>query len=187
MLARFVRTRGGISPDDWRQVPVESASQAVGAALADGLSHEVAVDLLDLMIAPDVEGPDVFEAFVCATAQLLVEVDPHEDHQDRIDELLAAVPKGARWLLLGCLREAPDHDQAATDLRSYLPLEGTVDVDRLASKAGRRGTLSTGLTCLDAMVRVLGDAIGIPRDVLMALTLPGALVEHDLLHSRPAD
>ncbi len=189
-LARFVRTRGGISPDDWRQVPVESAAQAVGTALAGGLQHETAVDLLDLLLAEDVEGPDVLEGFVCATAQLLIEVDPHEDSvllQGRVTELVEAVPRTARWLLLACLREAPDHDSAATDLRSYLPQEPTVDVDRLASKAGRRGTLTAGLTCLDAMVTAFGEAIGIPRDVLLALVLPGALVEHDLLHSRPTD
>ncbi len=189
-LARFVRTRGGISPDDWRQVPVESAAQAVGTALASGLEHDTAVDLLDLLLADDVEGPDVLEGFVCATAQLLVEVDPHEDStllQSRITDLVAAVPRTARWLLLACLREAPDHDAAATDLRAYLPQEPAVDVDRLATKAGRRGTLTAGITSLDAMVTVLSEAIGIPRDVLLALVLPGALVEHDLLHDRPSD
>ena len=38
-LARFVRTRGGIGPGEWRQVPVESAAQAVGTALARGLAR----------------------------------------------------------------------------------------------------------------------------------------------------
>ncbi len=186
-LARFVRTRGGISPGFWRQVPVESAAQAVGTALARGLSSEHAVDLLDVLLADDVEGPDVLEAFVCVTAQLLVEVDPHEPTalmQSRVDDLVAAVPAGARgprWLLLACLREAPDHDQAATDLRPFLPADSSGDVDRLASKAGRRGVLAAGLVCVDALAGVVGDSLGIPREELLALVLPGALVEHELL------
>ena len=187
VLARFVRTRGGISPGDWRQVPVESAAQAVGTALARGLADEHAVDLFDQLLAADVQGPDVFEAFVCATAQLLVEVDPHEPPellQSRVHELVAAVPAGARgsrWLLTACLREAPDHDQAATDLRPYLTQEPAVDVDRLASKAGRRGTLAAGLVSLQALAAVVGETLGIPREEMLALVLPGALVEHDLL------
>jgi hypothetical protein len=185
-LARFVRTRGGISPGDWRQVPVESAAQAVGTALARGLSPDLAVDLLDQLLADDVDGPDVLEAFVCATAQLLVEVDPHEPPellQNRVTELVQSVPagpRGARWLLVGCLREAPEHDQAATDLRPFLPAD-TTDVDKAAAKAGRRGTLTAGLVCLDALAAVVGEGMGIPREELLALVLPGALVEHDLL------
>ena len=189
-LARFVRTRGGISPGHWRQVPVESAAQAVGTALARGLSAELAVDLLDQLLADDVEGPDVLQAFVCATAQLLVEVDPHEPPellQARVTELVQAVPggpRGPRWLLVGCLREAPGHDPAATDLRAYLPADAT-DLDRAAGKAGRRGTLSAGLLCLDALAAVVGEGLGIPREELLALVLPGALVEHDLLLPAP--
>ncbi len=185
-LARFVRSRGGISAGDWRQVPVESAAQAVGSALAQGLTAELAVDLLDQLLAEDVQGPDVLEGFVCATAQLLVEVDPHEVPellQAKVDELLAAVPsgsRGARWLLIGCLREAPDHDVAATDLRPYLPADST-DIDRAAEKAGRRGTLAAGLVCLQALAAIVGEGMGIPREELLGLVLPGALVEHDLL------
>jgi hypothetical protein len=182
-LARFVRTRGGIGPGDWRQVPVESAAQAVGTALARGLASELAVDLLDELLEEDVTGPDVVEAFVCATAQLLVEVDPHEPPElltARTTDLLAAVPSKSRWLLSACLREAPDHDPAATDLRPYLPSDSS-DVDRLAAKAGRRGTLTAGLVCLDALAAVVGEGLGIPREELLALVLPGALVEHDLL------
>ena len=185
-LARFVRTRGGISPGFWRQVPVESAAQAVGTALAQGLSQELAVDLLDVLLADDVEGPDVLEAFVCVTAQLLVEVDPHETDalQGKVDDLLAALPSGShnpRWLMLACLREAPEHDPAATDLRPYLPREAAVDVDKVAMKAGRRAVLAAGLLCVDALAGVVGDSLGIPREELLALVLPGALVEHDLL------
>ena len=40
-----MRSRAGIGPGAWRQVPVESAAQAVGAALARGLEADVAVDL----------------------------------------------------------------------------------------------------------------------------------------------
>jgi hypothetical protein len=190
-LARFVRTRGGISPGFWRQVPVESAAQAVGTALARGLASELAVDLLDQLLADDVEGPDVLEAFVCVTAQLLVEVDPHESPEllrSRVEDLVAAVPagtRGPRWLLLACLREAPEHDQAATDLRPFLPVEGGGDVDRLASKAGRRGVLTAGLVCMNALAGVVGEGLGIPREELLALVLPGALVEHDLLAPPP--
>ncbi|MGZ6793342.1 MAG: hypothetical protein ACXVFV_10355, partial [Mycobacteriales bacterium] len=186
-LARFVRTRGGISPGFWRQVPVESAAQAVGTALARGLAADDAVDLLDVLLADDVEGPDVLEAFVCVTAQLLVEVDPHEPAEllrSRVEELLSAVPAGPRsprWLLLACLREAPDHDQAATDLRPFLPGEGEADVDRVAARLGRRGVLTAGLACVDALARAVGDPIGVPREELLSMVLPGALVEHDLL------
>lgn len=190
-LARFARTRGGIGPGDWRQVPVESAAQAVGTALARGLSSEHAVDLFDQLLAEDVQGPDVLEAFVCATAQLLVEVDPHEQPellQSRVQELVGTVPagpRGARWMLTACLREAPDHDQAATDLRPYLTQEPTVDVDRLATKAGRRGTLAAGLVSLEALAAVVGETLGIPREEMLALVLPGAFVEHDLLLTAP--
>ncbi|MCU1594377.1 MAG: hypothetical protein JWO12_1769 [Frankiales bacterium] len=191
-LARFVRTRGGISPGFWRQVPVESAAQAVGTALAKGLSTELAVDLLDTLLADDVEGPDVLEAFVCVTAQLLVEVDPHEPAeglQAKVDELLAAVPggnRGPRWLMLACLNEAPDHDPAATDLRPYLPKEAPGDVDKIAFKLGRRGVLASGLTCVDVLAGVVGAALEIPREELLGLVLPGALVEHELLAPPPA-
>jgi hypothetical protein len=191
-LARFVRTRGGINPGFWRQVPVESAAQAVGTALARGLSAELAIDLLDVLLADDVEGPDVLEAFVCVTAQLLVEVDPHESTdglQAKVDQLLAAVPAGGkspRWLMLACLAEAPEHDQAATDLRPFLPKELLGDVDKIAYKAGRRGVLSAGLVCVDALAGVVGETLDIPREELLAMVLPGALVEHDLLIAPPA-
>ncbi|MGB8651380.1 MAG: hypothetical protein WCD35_12040 [Mycobacteriales bacterium] len=186
-LARFVRSRGGLGPGSWRQVPVESAAQAVGTALARGLSDDLAVDLLDELLESDVTGPDVLEAFVCATAQLLVEVDPHEPSEllsSRVAELLAAVPagpKGARWLLVTCLREAPDHDPAATDLRPYLPADQGLDPDRVAAKAGRRGVLAAGLQELEALARVVGEGLGVAREELLGLVLPGALVEHDLL------
>ena len=182
-LARFVRTRGGIAPADWLQVPVESAAQAVGVALARGLAPESAVDLLDQLLAEDVKGPDVLEGMVCATAQLLVEVDPHESPeslQEKVQSLLTAVPAKARWLLLATLREAPDHDPAATDLRPWLPADGT-DPDKAAAKAGRRGTLTSGIACLELLSSVVGAGIGVPPEDLLALVLPAALVEHELL------
>jgi hypothetical protein len=190
-LARFVRTRGGISPGFWRLVPVESATQAVGTALARGLSTELGVDLLDVLLAEDVEGPDVLEAFVCITAQLLVEVDPHDSPellQARVDELLAGVPAGSRssrWLLTACLREAPDHDPAATDLRTFLTREPTVDADKLAIKAGRRGMLTAGLSVVDALATAVAPGIGLSREELLGFVLPGAFVEHDLLQLAP--
>jgi hypothetical protein len=185
-LARFVRTRGGLGPGDWRQVPVESAAQAVRQRHAHGLDTELAVDLFDELIEEDVTGPDTVEAFVCATAQLLIEVDPHEPGEllaVRTAELLGAVPPKARWLLAACLREAPEHDPAATDLRPYLGADAPdrAQVDRMATKAGRRGVLSAGLQAVEALSAVVGDSLGIPREELLALVLPGALVEHELL------
>lgn len=186
-LARFVRARAGVGPGAWRQVPVEAAAQGIGRALAKGLAPEVAVDLMDQLLAEDVQGPDVLEVFVCAVAQLLVEVDP-VDAADvlpaRIEELIATTssgPKGADWLMLACLREAPDHDPAATDVRPMLPPDTGQDVDKLAAKAGRRAMLAAGFCCLDAMAGVLGTTIGLSREELLVLVLPGAFIEHDVL------
>ncbi|MCW2544440.1 MAG: hypothetical protein JWM40_1992, partial [Frankiales bacterium] len=162
-LARFIRSRGGIGPGAWRQVPVESAAQAVGHAVAKGLETELAVDLLDNLLADDVQGPDLLEVFVCAVAQLLVEVDPldpPEVQQSRVDELIAAV-KGS-WLMTACLQEAPDHDPAATDVRDYLPRASRMraeEADRLALKAGRRGVMASGLACIDAFATVVGSGL----------------------------
>jgi hypothetical protein len=189
-LARFVRTRGGLGPGSWRYVPVTNAVQAVAAALARGLDREAAVDLLDELLADDVEAVDVLEAMVCATAQLLVELDPTEPTEalgGRVAELLAAAPAGGRsvrWLLVGCLREAPDHDPAATDLRAHLAGEPVTDLDKQAAKAGRAGVLRAGLEVLDLVAGLPGDLEGTPREELVSFVLPAALVEHDLLHAR---
>ena len=186
-LARYVRTRGGIGPGGWRQVPVEAAAQAVAVALARGLASELAVDLLDQLIAADVQGPDLLEVFVCAVAQVLVEVDPHDSpeiQQARVDELLSAVraqASSAEWLMVACLTEAPDHDQAATDVRPYLPRQQQADPDKLASKAGRRGMLAAGFACLEAFGSLIGSGFGLSREELFSLVLPGALVEHEVL------
>jgi hypothetical protein len=186
-LARFVRTRASLGPGTWRQVPVTSAVSAVAIAMSRGLGRESAVDLLDELLAEDVEAVDALEAFVCATAQLLVELDPSEPSEllaDRVAELLARSPVGARsgrWLLVGCLREAPDHDAAATDLRPYLTGEPQLDIDRLAAKAGRPGVLRAGLETLEAVAGMVGEVGGLSRDELVALVLPAALMEHELL------
>jgi hypothetical protein len=186
-LARFVRTRASLGPGTWRQVPVAAAVSAVAIAMSRGLARESAVDLLDELLAEDVEAVDALEAFVCATAQLLVELDPSEPSEllaDRVAELLARSPVGARsgrWLLVGCLREAPDHDAAATDLRPYLTGEPQLDIDRLAAKAGRPGVLRAGLETLEAVAGMVGEVGGLSRDELVALVLPAALMEHELL------
>ena len=184
-LARFVRSRAGIGPGAWRQVPVDSAAQAVGTALARGLSADVAVDLLDELLESDVDGADVLEACVCATAQLLVELDPHDPTEtvgERVRTLVGETPKASRWLLLACLSEAPEHDPAATDLRSYLPSVSTAaDSTRQAAKSSRRAVLTSGLTVLGDLAGIVGESLGIPREELLALVLPAALMEHDLL------
>jgi len=191
VLARFARSRAGVGPGRWRQVPVEAAAAALGSGLSHGLDHSLAVDLLVELLEDDVEGPDVLEAFVCATAQLLVELDPMESPEStalQVPELLAAVPggpRGARWLMTACLREAPEHDPAAADLRPWLPREPTADVDRMASKAGVRGVMAAGLRVLEALTGVLGTSLGVPREEALAQVLPAALLEHDLLQGHP--
>jgi hypothetical protein len=181
--------RAGLGPGSWRPVPVESAAQAVGAALARGLSADLAVDLLDELLESDVDGADVLEACVCATAQLLVEVDPHEPADllgARVPELLDAAAKPARWLLVACHSEAPEHDPAATDLRPFLPSVMTPsEATKQAAKAGRRSVLTNGLQVLESLAGVVGESLGVPREELLALVLPAALVEHDLLRLPP--
>jgi hypothetical protein len=182
-LARFVRTRRGVGPGGWRVVPVESAAQAVGQAHARGLETELAVDLLDELLADDVQGPDLLEVFVCAIAQVLVEVDPL-DSPDVMQARVTELVDRAGWLMAACLQEAPDHDPAASDVRDYLPREARVGVeeaDRLALKAGRRGVMAKGFACIDAFASVVGNGLGLTRDELFVLVLPGALVEHDVL------
>jgi hypothetical protein len=186
-LARFVRPRAGLGPGRWLQTPAPAAASAVTAALLEGLDRDVAVDLLDELLADDVDGVDLLDGFVCATSQLLVHLEPREDpvvRRQQVQELLAAVPagpRGGRWLLTACLREAPGHDASAVDLTAYLPGEPAVDPDRAAGRAGRLGMLSAGLSCLDALARVLGEASQVPREELLGIVLPSAMAEHDLL------
>jgi hypothetical protein len=189
-LARFVRQRGAVGPGRWLQAPVTSAVTATTAALLEGLDRSVAVDLLDELLEDDVEGPDLLDGFVCATAQLLAEVDPRGDEALRraqVSELLQSLPggpRGGRWLLATLLREAPGHDPAAQDLTAWLPADsGGVDPDRAATRAGRTGMLRLGLDCMDALAAAFGEEAVLPREELLGVVLPTALVEHDLLRS----
>lgn len=187
LLARFCRSRAGVGAGSWLGTSVPAAAQAVGKALADGRDREAVLDLLGQLIEDDVEGPDLLEAFVCAFSQLLVHLEPHEDaavRQVQVAELMAAVPggpRGARWLMAACLREAPDHDTSAADLGPFLSSEPAGDPDRAASRLGRAALLAAGVTCLEALAEVLGDAAQVSREELLGLVLPSALGEHDLL------
>jgi hypothetical protein len=160
-------------------------------AYVEGREREQVVDLLAELLEDDVEGADLLDGLVCATSQLLVHVDPHESAEVRrgqVSDLLAAVPggpRGARWLLTALLREAPVHDAAATDLTGHLSAEPASDPDRAAQRAGRHGVLTAGLLCLEALAEVLGDAADMDREELLAMVLPAALQEHELLR-RPA-
>ncbi|HWH27894.1 MAG TPA: hypothetical protein VNU26_02845 [Mycobacteriales bacterium] len=185
-LARYVRSRAGVGPGGWLQVPAPAATAAVTAELVDGLPADVAVDLLAELLEEDVEGTDLLDGFVCATAQVLAEVDPRPDEALRpaqVAALLSDVPagaRGARWLLEACLREAPHHDPAAADLTPHLPPDGG-DPDRAAQRLGTRGVLRAGLTSLEALVRAFGEEAHVSRAEVLGVVLPTALVEHDLL------
>ncbi len=187
VLGRFVRLRPGVGPGSWVQVPAPIAAQAVVAAYLDGMERDMAVDLLTELLQEDVEGLHLIDGLVCATSQLLVHLDQHEDlelRRQQVRELLAAFPNGphsSRWLLSTILLEAPEHDPAAADLGPFLQAEPNLDIGRLARKAGRRGMLSAGLTCLEALADVLGQSAQMPREELLGMVLPSALAEHDLL------
>jgi hypothetical protein len=186
-LARFVRSRARVVPGQWLQLPVPVAVSAVmelwGTAEID---RDVAVDLLDGLLADDVDPVDLLDGIVCATAQLLIESELQEDPtalQTLTSEALTAVPagpRGARWLMVSCLGEAHDHDAAAPKLAPYLPAE-PVDVERAALKAGRAGVLSAALLCFEAMASTFAEAGRLPREVALGMPLPMALVDHDLL------
>ena len=183
-LARFVRARGSVGPGTWLTLSAASAATAIGRA---GLDRETTVDLFVELLEKDVEPVDLLDAFVCATSQLLVHVDPHGDEQLRrlqVAELLGTVPdgtRGARWLLVACLREAPEHDTSAADLSPGLAGEPDLDVDRLATRAGRHGVIAAGLVCLDALAGAFAAEAQMPREELLGTVLPSALLEHDLL------
>ena len=187
VLARFVRQRGAVGPGRWLQAPVTAAVTATSSALTEGLDREVAVDLLDELLEDDVEGPDLLDGFVCATAQLLAEVDPRGDdalRRAQVAELLQSLPagpRGGRWLLTALLREAPAHDPGALDLTASLPSDAGVDPDKAAARAGRGGMLRLGLECLEALATSFGEEAVMPREELLGVVLPTALVEHDLL------
>ncbi len=185
-LARLVRNRAGIGPGTWLHLPAPLVAAVVLEQWADGLAAEVVVDLLDELLDDDVEPADVLDGLVCATAQLLVESDPHDDPaalQTQVDAALSAVPSGprsARWLLVTCLGEANVHDPAAVALAPYLPREHT-DPDRAAEKAGRQGILAAGLRTVRALADSFGDAAQLPRPVSLGVFLSSALSEHELL------
>ena len=190
-LARFVRSRGRIGPADWLQSSAPVAASAVAEAWGvEDLPQEVAADLLDALLADDVDPIDLLDGLVCATAQLLIESELEPDPsllQTLTSEALSAVPagpRGARWLLVACLREAHAHDAAAPDLDPHLPVE-SVDVERAAARAGTSGLLTAGLTCLVALAATFGEAGRLPREVALGMPLPTALIDHDLLR-RPA-
>ena len=186
-LARVARSRGKVGPAQWLQVPVPVAASAVMEAWGvDGLPRDVAVDLLDALLAEDVDPVDLLDGVVCATAQLLIEAELPEDPttlQTLTVEALGALPAGprsARWLLVSCLKEAHDHDAAAPDLARFLTGE-SVDVERAALRAGRTGVLLAALSCLEAMAATFAEAGRLPREVALGMPLPMALVDHDLL------
>ena len=186
-LARFVRTRAGIGPGSWLLLPASAAASAALAALLDGVDREGVVDLLVELLENDVETPDLLDGLVCATASLLVGLDPQQDDSVRrlqVADLLAAVPggpRGVRWLLVLLLRLAPGHDPLAVDLGPVLPDERGDDPDRAVEKLGLHGLLRAGLDALAAMAEVLGEEADLPLDELYREVLPGALDEHQLL------
>lgn len=188
-VARYVRSRGG-SPAHWLTVPEPAGAAAVLAMLVAGLDRDVAVDLLVSLLEDDVEAPDLLEGFVCATSQVLAELDPLPDEALRpvqVADLLGAVPdgpRGARWLLAAVLREAPEHDPEAADLRAWVP-GAPGDPDRQAVKAGLPGTMRAGLLALEALAATFGEEAQATRQDVLGTVLPGALAEHDLFH-RPA-
>lgn len=186
-VARFLRLRRRIGPGEWLVGPAPAAVAATLTAYTGGLEPEAAVDLLSELLDKDVQGVDLLDGFICATSQLLVHLEPTSDEVLRrvqVGDLLSSVPggpRGARWLMAACLREAHDHDAGAPDLTAFLPSEAAVDPDRAAEKAGRTGMLRAGLVCFDALAATLGSEAQLPREDLFAYVLPTALAEHELL------
>ena len=188
-LSRFVRSRRGPGPAGWLLLPSPPAAAAVLGAALDGVDREGCIDLLVDLLEGDVEDLDLLDGLVCATASLLVGLDPQQEEDVRrlqAQELLAAVPagpRGARWLLVQLLRLAPGHDPMAVDLGPLLPDDRSVDPDRAVTRLGLAGLVRQGLVCLEAMARVLGDEADLPVEEMFREVLPGALVEHQLLRA----
>ncbi len=186
-LARFARGRAGVGPASWLLLPPPAGASAALGALLDGVDQEAVVDLVVELLEDDVEPAELLDGLVCATASLLVGLDPQQDEAVRrlqVADLLSAVPggpRGARWLLVALLRLAPEHDPLAADLRPLLPDDRGVDPDRAAERLGRPGLVRAGLECLAAMQQVLGDEADLPLEELYRDVLPDALVEHALL------
>lgn len=185
-LARHVRSRGRVGPGEWVQLPAPLVAGVVLEQWADGLADERVVDLLDTLLAEDVEPVDLLDALVCSTAQLLVEVDPPEDAgllERDVARALAATPggpRGARWLMQACLREAHEHDPGAVALADYLPSD-SVDADRAAERLGTAGLLGAGLQVVRGLADSFGETGQLPRPVSLAMFLSTALAEHELL------
>ena len=60
-------------------------------------------------------------------------------------------------------------------------LRRAVPADKAAARAGRGGMLRLGLDCLEALAASFGEEAVMPREELLGVVLPTALVEHDLL------
>ena len=138
-LARFIRSRGGIGPGVVASGPGRVGGAGGRSRVARGLETELAVDLLDELLADDVQGPDLLEVFVCAVAQLLVEVDPLDPpdvQQSRVDELIAAV-KGE--LADGRLPAGGPRPRPGGDRCPGLPAAGLADPRRGGRPAGAQG------------------------------------------------
>ena len=186
-LARYAHAREGVGAVAWLPLPAPPAAAAVGMSLAAGLDAGIAVDLFDQLIDGDVSAPELLDAFVCATAQVLAELDPTGDAATRriqVAELLSALPggpKGWRWLMVLCLRLAPAHDPNAPDLSGFLSGEPAGDPDRAATRIGRPGVLSGGVRCLQALGETLGASANVSAEEVLGSIFPGALLEHDLL------
>lgn len=185
-LARVARAKKRRGPGTWLHLPAPLVAAVVLEQWADGLAPELVVDLLDELLEEDVRPADLLDAFVCATAQLLVEADPPDDSSwlaSQVEQALAATPggpRGARWLLQLCLREAHGHDPGAVALAAFLPVEHA-DPDRVADRVGRPGVLRAGLSVMEALADTFGAAASLPRPVSLGMFLSTALAEHELL------
>ncbi len=186
-LARFVRARAGVGPGSWLLLPAPAAAAAALSLLLEGAASDGVVDLVLELLERDVEPLDLLDGLVCATASLLVGLDPQQDDAVRrlqVADLLSSLPggpKGARWLLTALLRLAPGHDPLAVDLGGLLPDDRGVDPERAVERLGLPTLLRLGLECLAAMTAVLGEEADLPLEELYREVLPDALVEHDLL------
>jgi hypothetical protein len=168
------------------------AANAVMEAWAGGLDREVVVDLLDALLADDVDPVDLLDGLVCATAQLLVEAEL-EDEATALQTLTGRGGVGgprrtARWALAagGVPAGGP---RRTTRRRPTCPASCPPRASRSSGQPpapGRAGLLTAGLSCLEALAATFGEAGRLPREVALAMPLPVALVDHDLLR-RPGD
>lgn len=184
-LARYARAKRKTGPGSWVRLPASLVVAVVLEQWADGLATELVIDLLDELLDDDVQATDLLDALVCATAQLLIEADLDDEPtlRSQVDAALAATPagpRGARWLLVTCLREAHEHDPGASDLAAYLPNAGA-DPDRAAERLGTAGVLAAGLAVVTALADTFGETARLPRPMSLGMFLSTALTEHELL------